>query len=146
MYVRPSSSDPCVALHFVPHSHSTQAQPIRSVGSSAYSLPRKWPVNPLAGLLPPLATRCSLSTFPLATSISVFLSACRLQGVLLSTHDACSPPLCVRLFGIVCVDGAIILSLCGLISPCCWVGEYVRTRCPRCPALNPINEVFSTFE
>ena len=129
MYARPSNSVPCVAFHVVQHLHSTQARPIRLVGSSTYSrapLPRKWAVTPLAGRLPPLVTRCSPSTFywPI-----LFLCFC--------------------LF----VDGKpysylfMMLAhryMCG--TTCCWVGEYVRTRCPRCPALNPDNEVFSTFE
>ena len=138
MYARPSSTVPCIPFHPVRYFHSTQAQPIRLVAFSTYSrapLPRKCPITPLAGLLPPLVTRCSPSTF-------LF----RWQAVLISTHDACSPPICVGLFGIVCVDGVMVLSLCGLICPCCWAGEYVRTRCPRCPSLNPANGVSSTFE
>ena len=86
MYARPSSSVPCVAFHFVPHFYSAQARHIRLVGSSTHSrapLPRKWPVTPLAGRLPPLVTRCSPSAYLLTTSASVFLSVCRWDAVLI---------------------------------------------------------------
>ena len=42
-----------------------------------------------------------------------------MASVLLSTLDACSPPICVGLLVIVCDDGVMVLGLCGLIFPCC---------------------------
>ena len=131
-------------VHCIAYFYSTPVQPMRLVASSTYSrapLPRQWPVTPLTKLLPSLVTRCSPSTFLLATSFSCF---CLFADgkVLLCTHDACSPLLCMGLFGIVCVDGVVRLSFCGIVCPCCWAGEYVRTRCP---SLNPANEVLSTF-
>ena len=111
------------ALHSILSIFPFSTGPAYTLGWTLYvfscSTFTKWPVTPLAGLLPLLITRWSPSTFLLATSV------CRWRSVLLSTHDAYSPPICVGLFAIVCADGPVmVLSLCGLNCPCYWAGQY----------------------